>query len=62
MLGRAGGEGTLWETGPQRVPCSLSLVCSRFEIQAEGESRCLTWVVCPPLGLLGERVCSPLDN
>lgn len=61
MLGHAGGEGTLWETGP-RSCCSLSLGCFRFEIQAEGESRCLTWVVCPPLGLLGERVCSPLEN
>lgn len=27
MLGRAGGEGTLWETGP-RSRCSLSLGCS----------------------------------
>lgn len=48
MLGRAGGGGTLG--------------CSRFEIQAEGESRCLTWAVCAPLGLLGVRVCSPLEN
>lgn len=46
--------------GPSGRP--LSLGCSRFEIQAEGESRCLTWAVCAPLGLLGVRVCSPLEN
>lgn len=28
---------------------------SWFEVQAETESHCLTWVVCPPLALGAER-------
>lgn len=60
--------GTCWRLMDTRGPggpgtsCPLSSGCSRFEIQAEGEPRCLTQAMCHRLALGARRSVPPKQD